>query len=615
MKLRLYRLTGRLHFNRLSTRLLIYYLALFALSFCLICLFLYRALSRMVIQQELSRQTALLSQLTEAVDSRVRNALNFTSMVYNSPRLLERLLKTSGEDADTDLMDKYFFSLLSVNDYIFAVDFVADRDSFFTYRTTRRYTATDHAEHMSDWQSRLRSAEGRPLVLDIYVGGTDSFGYSSNNSYITIGRMIGNSTRTDELGMLIMDVDIQDPFTKYTGSFANNPYVRRPKTDARGSFIMVSGEGRVLVQTDNMDAEFIQAVLSKQEFSQEVQYKGTTYLVLSEKLGHIDWEMFYFLNKGQLLEELSEASFMIIGVAGLTAVASMLFLAAVMRRVSVRLGNFLDNMNRFKNGDMDIVIEDRHHDEISRLITGFNDMTQEIRRLIQQVYMLQLKQKEAEIKALEQQINPHFLYNTLENIRMLAVLSDQRDIAAMISSLGQIIRRNLELKGDYIALQEEVSFVSAYCVLMQMRFSNRFDFIVEIAPETQNKQILKFALQPLVENAIIHGIQDISRHGIIRLRSELCGADLHITISDNGIGMDAQTQEYVACLQQTESDSKSGHIGISNVNERIRLAYGAAYGLSFVSGPGEGTTITLVLPAFDQIPAANLPVRTTPESD
>lgn len=209
------------------------------------------------------------------------------------------------------------------------------------------------------------------------------------------------------------------------------------------------------------------------------------------------------------------------------------------------------------------------------------------------------RQQEMEFKMLASQINPHFLYNTLETIRMQALTSGNRDVATSIKLLGKSMHYVLENTGtSYTTLTRELDYVKTYLTIQKLRFGDRVNAVFEVEDglDTDCCRILPLLLQPIVENAVSHGLEGVNEHGCITISIATRGADLAITIADNGAGMDSETLAVLRdqVIHHDPNDTRS--IGLFNINQRIQLLYGEAYGLSIDSSPGEGTTVCLLIP-------------------
>lgn len=225
-------------------------------------------------------------------------------------------------------------------------------------------------------------------------------------------------------------------------------------------------------------------------------------------------------------------------------------------------------------------------DEIWQLEQSFHDMIDRIRELISKINNEKEIQRELEFVALQAQINPHFLYNTLDTIGWIAKIKKQAEIEKLVLSLAKFFRISLHKGDKFITVQEELELVKSYVSIEQIRFPNRFDLTLDVDEDILGLKIPKIILQPLVENAIKHGISNMAEPGHIHIEGILNGSDILLTVSDNGAGF-----EQTSALPR---QSMSGY-GLKNVHKRIELEYGGGYGVNITSSPGAGTRVTLKL--------------------
>lgn len=262
-----------------------------------------------------------------------------------------------------------------------------------------------------------------------------------------------------------------------------------------------------------------------------------------------------------------------------------------------------DKMQQIEKGELGKQIVSDRTDEFGYVFAAFNRMSKQIQHLVNCVYKEKLALKNAEIKSLQAQINPHFIYNTLEMINWKARMSGNDDISEMIEALSGILEINIDRRDSrFLMIQEEIDYIKNYIFLIQKRFGERIQFKVETSEDVLTYKIPRLILQPLVENAIGHGIEPVGQ-GCIVLRIEEESEHLTITIEDNGQGIEENKlidiQEQLGshdkvCIEN-EHDTK-GHIGIINVQRRIKLLYGEGYGMNLYSEWEQGTRITIVLP-------------------
>ena len=199
---------------------------------------------------------------------------------------------------------------------------------------------------------------------------------------------------------------------------------------------------------------------------------------------------------------------------------------------------------------------------------------------------------------LASQINPHFLYNTLESIRMKAYAAGDRDAADMVKLLARLMRRNIEVRDTPVPLQQELEMTEAYLKLQRYRFGDAVCYSLEADEAVRRLTVLPLLIQPLVENAFQHGVRNCLQGSRITVRAAAEGDRLSITVSDNGVGIPPDRLAELRARLGDEGQLSDTHIGLANVHQRIRLYYGAPYGMTLASTPGQGTVVTLSLPVL-----------------
>lgn len=238
-------------------------------------------------------------------------------------------------------------------------------------------------------------------------------------------------------------------------------------------------------------------------------------------------------------------------------------------------------------------------DEIGQLVSSYNQLGEQIKRLKQQLIRSETRKKEADIRALQSQIHPHFLYNTLSSVHWIALMRKEQRIADMVGALSDFLRFSLNKGKDFCSVDQEINHVRNYALIQSIRFPNRFDVQFEIDPKAGRLTMLKLLLQPLVENAMIHGVQKAKRKGTIYVTAMLEAQGIRFTVQDDGIGMATEVLNRLAedILQPMDQAGDATHgYGLRNVNERLLLHYGASSQLVLESEPRLGTRISFIIP-------------------
>jgi len=282
-----------------------------------------------------------------------------------------------------------------------------------------------------------------------------------------------------------------------------------------------------------------------------------------------------------------------LAVVILCVIIVSVFLSARIARPIRKLERTLQQVGE---GDLNTRIDVSGAYEVEQLSKRFNLMLQRIRQLMDQIIYEQETKRKGELEVLQSQINPHFLYNTLNSVIRLAERGKTEEVVTMIQSLSKFFRISLSKGNNMITVQEELDHIRHYLVIQSFRFKNKFRYEIIAQDEVLQCQTIKLILQPIVENALYHGIEMMPDEGFISIQAELMDDLVVIRISDNGLGMSKETMK-VILTGGSKSMNGSG-VGVRNVNERIELYYGREYGLSFESEIEEGTTVTLIFPAL-----------------
>ncbi len=244
-------------------------------------------------------------------------------------------------------------------------------------------------------------------------------------------------------------------------------------------------------------------------------------------------------------------------------------------------------------------------DEIGTLYNQYYNMLEENKRYIKSEYENKLILMDTQMKALESQINAHFLYNTLEAINSLAEIEGEKEISTMALALGDMFRYSIKTKGAVVILEKELCHVENFVAIQQIRFDNAFIFNMDVPQELLSSHILKLTLQLLVENALYHGLLNCSMGSTITLSARKAGGKLYFSVTDDGVGISGEAMEQLRkSLMKKSSFAEpngdgNGSIGLKNINSRIQLYYGEQYGVNIVSETGKGTTVTICVPEIE----------------
>lgn len=327
-----------------------------------------------------------------------------------------------------------------------------------------------------------------------------------------------------------------------------------------------------------------------------IPVKTEKLLVSYSTTGISRWKVIYMVPLSDILKSVQSILYITITIIIFCLLLSLVLSMYVSNILTSPIKKLLTSMRKVKNGNFKEKVDFKYSDEIGMLGNEYNDMIDNINQLIDRVYKLQLQEKEAELKALEAQINPHFLYNTLDGMYWKAQISGNNDIAEMIYSLSRIFRLTLNRGAEFITIANEKEFVENYLILQKMRFKDKLMYNINFSDDILKYKIPKLILQPFIENSIIHGVECTQSTGILNITAYLEEDMLMFIVSDNGKGIEPDKIASLLSLEDECKDEESGGYAIGNINKRINFYYGTSCNLSISSTLGIGTTINLRIP-------------------
>lgn len=319
---------------------------------------------------------------------------------------------------------------------------------------------------------------------------------------------------------------------------------------------------------------------------------------------NIGWKVVGVSYVDEMMTTAAEVNRYMIQVVVIVLVLSILIsmlLAAILTKPIRQMGK---TMRAVERGDFDVELPLQGPLEVVQLSSRFNLMLNKIRQLMKQIIVEQESKRKYELEVLQAQINPHFLYNTLNSVVRMVGMSKNEEVITMITSLSKLFRISLSKGNTVITVSEELEHARHYLTIQQMRFKKKFAFTIEADEEVLACYTLKLVLQPLIENAIVHGIEYMVDEGLIRISARIQNEQLVLEIADNGVGMSPQKLEGIlkeVTVQKDDSrnqNSAGSGVAVRNVHDRIQLYYGTSYGLEFESEQEEGTTVRVYIPVI-----------------
>ena len=435
--------------------------------------------------------------------------------------------------------------------------------------------------------------------------------FKGGNQVIPYVRRFTVGAGIEEPAYLIIQLDQKEMIKELTG-------------DAKklGEILITDEKGRYIAGTPGVSDPALQKKLSGENRSQEdvwysgdIKANGENYLMYKGVLEINNWQIYILKSKADLLESVGRLRNLIVGLTvGMIAVCLVLVIF-LSRQLTSSLQRLTVQMNRMRNGELEARYYYPYTDEVGSLAKSFNYMADQVEKSMKKqeeyiqvlkeernfVEQVQKQKRKAELRALQAQINPHFLYNTLNTITWMASDQGMDEVRILSNSLGKFFRISLSRGAEVISVQDEIDHVKSYLTIQEIRYAEVMQYEIDVPQELRSFTILKLVLQPLVENSIYHGIKEKGCRCQIRIsaekRSDPTGREwLRFVVEDTGMGIDPEKLETInEGLEEGTTEQRDGY-GIFNVNERIKLYYGEEYGLTYESREGEWTRAILTIP-------------------
>ncbi|MDG0810671.1 sensor histidine kinase [Cohnella rhizosphaerae] len=571
---------------RLRNKMLIVYFLSVFVPVVLTNVIFYNITTNNVKKQKMRDISLAIEQIRNDFMTQVNVAVGISAVIYNDALLIEYMDKNY--DVPSDYVynyQTYIISMLNkyspVYESIQRITLYSDNDTLIYGGQVERVTASTSEQ---PWYRLVRdSALSAPIVLRTasdYPGATGDM--------LSVVRKIGNA-------------EAAEPWEKYMKIDLHPEAIRE-------IFHNVTLEGDLyLLQGDAIQYSTKAGFDLAQTAGTAASPASRDTIVIDEDFGDVpylsDWRIAGVFKESAVLEEVRKSKNFVLYLAIPNVLLPTLIIIWFSRSLNARLVRILKHMKKVKNHSFEIIARQDAEDEIGQLTAEFNRMTLQIKRLIHDVYIADIQKKELLIKrnqsqlhALQSQINPHFLFNSLETIRMRSLMKKEEETARIIHSMAKIFRKSLAWGKDWVTIRDELDLVACFLDIQKYRFGDKLDYRIEADESVLGLMIPKMTLQPLVENASIHGIEKLKEGGLIRVAVVKTAEGLVCTVSDNGAGI--PPDRLASILSELERGEDIGEsVGIKNVYYRLKLYYKENVGFEISSKEGEGTTFRICVKA------------------
>lgn len=451
-----------------------------------------------------------------------------------------------------------------------------------------------------EWYQDAVQAAGRPVVISSSIGRNlqDWRNYSSD-SYVSVAQGIYGKENGELIGVVLIDLD----------KMSIQGLVGDITLGQTGFVFIMDSKGNVLYTPENkvvyrINPAWFQGAGSG---SFKCRIQENEYRIIYNQSDYTRLTTVGLYDMGKTIEGVSRVQRVSVLLAMVCCGAALVWSVFFSKTITTPISNLSRLMKRAQTGDLTVRFDNHYQGEIGQLGDAFNSMVDKINELLQMVYMEQKQKREAEMRILQEQIKPHFLYNTLDSIQWMAKRYQAKDIVETVRALSNFFRISLSSGKEYITLREEMTLVRSYLEVQKFRYEDLFEYEPTCDEQLLDCMVPRLILQPLVENALYHGIKESDRErGNIRICvSRETAESILIVVSDDGVGMSQEECDRINRLLRMEKRPEElKAFGILNVHDRIHLSYGEPYGLFYRPGEDGGNIVEVRLSLF--VPSRNL---------
>lgn len=582
----------------LMTKLTVYSILLIVVPMTLVGVMSYRESSRILEAETTQYSLQIIDQVKHYVEDYLRSFEISTLKIVNHPDTVRFLkLKTLKEvnDADIvpavrDVLKNSAYSLSDIINITLILDQIQSIDSI-----NQEGVSTVLGIGQQYWYDSM-PVTGLPRSYSRIIEWN-----GRREPVISIVKRIGNPQTLSPLGMLVIDVNY-----KRLNEAARNIKFGQAK---HGYLFMVDQQGYIVYHPNNsligmqVDKEILAEIGDTKRGSVITKTNGQRELISFSHSEPLGWKIMTVIPYDELMKGREYIGRIILLVSLISVFLVFLLSVGLAANLIQPIKRLYRHMKRVEIGDLKVKVPVDSKDEVAMLSIGFNKMVDRLSDLLHEAYMSRLKeaemhlrQKDTELKMLQAQINPHFLYNSLETIRGMALEHDIDDIAEMAADLTRLLRYNVKHSQAIVTVGEEMEIIEFYLRIQKLRFEERLTYQLDVPEWALPQRIPKLSLQPLVENSLMHGMEHCRGNTIVRISAErLSGNYMALMVTDNGPGIEPARLETLRS-DMDDPDQEPASIGLTNVHRRIRFVFGDPCGLQLESEAGSGTTVRAILP-------------------
>lgn len=577
-------------FKSIQSTMLVSFSALMVLAMLVFMVIAMRYTSGTIYENSINYMSQIIQQVNYDIDTYIEYMENISSIIAKSsdvPRYLFDQNQTEAErEAEKERILTQFQTIMESRDDIYNVAAVAKNGRYIINRGDDELTGYVDIESLDWYQAAMESKSG----IAVSSSHVQNAIQSSYKWVITLSRALVNNQTGEREGLFFVDLNYSA-----ISDLCNNNSI-----EEKGYIFVLDAEGNIVyhpkqqLMYGGLKTENIDAIMECEEDSLIIDEGGESKLYTMSKSKRTGWTVVGAAYTSELLKNNEQAQMWYLLVASILLLAVIGISGIISREITKPIRSLRDSMRKVQNGQFDTHVEVITENEIGSLGRSFNLMTSEIRALMEQNVYEQKQKRKSELKALQAQINPHFLYNTLDSIIWMSEAGENDEVVEMTSALARLLRQSISNDQEEVELEKEIEYVKNYLTIQKMRYKDKLEFFIYVDPRVAHVPVIKLVLQPLVENAIYHGIKYKETKENLKIYAKPVDGRVEIVVADDGIGMDEDVMEHI--FDEHRKEQKRNGVGVPNVQKRLQLQYGSEYGIRYESVKGAGTKVVITIP-------------------
>jgi len=551
-----------------------------------------------VINQATKSIELSLNASIKSLDSSLNTLVGLSGIMNTEEDFVQQVAMANNMPSDSKQYSILYNMLRNRLARIKALNIIDDIDSFYIYLPSKKIIITTSTTYYDNVDiSKISMIENGEKYKGLWYSAypVNFFtlkGSSLNESLISFNHYIKDHYG-EVVGICALNVKKTVFHEIFKNSIMNIP----------GRMLVFGEENKVLNEFSAQDTEIGELLALRDRFTcgdlgnnSKIKINGEDNLIICLSSDYTGWDYAGIIKSMDILKQLSEAKKFLLIIIGIIFLLVFVISFSIVRSFYKPIEQLVYAMQEIENRNFNVRISDKRRDEYQKVFIGFNSMAYELNMLIENLITEKLLNKEAKIKLLQEQINPHFLYNTLDSIYNIAKLQNIPEISQMVFALSKFFRVSLSGGKDIVSLKEAISIVVSYLTIQKIRFKGKFETELLVPNYLMKCRVPKLILQPFVENAIYHGLEAQKEKGCLKILASKKDGVLVLKVLDNGVGISKEKLLIIKESMTNDINDEGINFALKNLNMQIKMIYGPQYGVSIESEQWKGTEVVIKIP-------------------